>query len=330
MVKDNKDQEDVIVAFNGKNHKLKDWTREEKAATDDDPSLNWKKVFEEHTPRPNLGESAPTGFVPYKKVKKKRKNIAGNSIVPLIKQFWIPFLSAIIVGLGIGFTVLIMFSHHKDVKKEALPADAPVSQQKPSDVVAKSLSGGDFAVSLQVVQGGSYGTQKAANERLDELKKLQVPAAVFREDDQYKVLIGVAASESVRREMTDAFTNVKDLYGKSWAYQPKTIKTSNQVADFLKIGKQLFDALVPLSAAKTLDQKVDKKALSDIGKNLNKWPGIDTLNVKGSLKSDLTSFRGAVEAALSHLENTDDPDNAQQSLLDAISTYQKILIALSV
>ncbi|MGV3487937.1 MAG: hypothetical protein ACO1OC_05050, partial [Tuberibacillus sp.] len=131
MTKNNRDQEDVIVTFNGKNHKLKDWIKIEKAAVDDDSSLNWKKVFEEHTPKPNLGESAPTGFVPYKKIKKKRKAYNALPLALIFKQFWVPFLSAIIVGLGIGFTVLIMFSSHKPEKPAvvsdktaAVPANA--------------------------------------------------------------------------------------------------------------------------------------------------------------------------------------------------------------
>jgi hypothetical protein len=328
LAKDNREHEDVIVAFNGKDHKLKEWTRKEKAATDDDPSLNWRKVFEEHTPKTNMGEPAPTGFVPYKKVKKKRRKTSTAPIILLFKQFWIPFLSAVIVGLGIGFTVLIMFSHHKTEDKQAVPTTAQPAKQTPSDEVAKSMGGDGFAINLQVIQGGSFDTLKAAKDRLTELKDQSVPAAIFTEDNNYKVMIGVAKSEDARRKMQEKLGDI-ELYGKSWSFHPQTIKTSKNVGDFLKTGKDFVESMVPLSVSKESDKTLDKKVLSKISDEMGNWSGIDDLNVKGSLKSDLTSFRGAVEAALSHLENGDDPDDGQQSLLDAISIYQKILLALS-
>jgi len=328
LTKNNQDHEDVIVTFNGKNHKLKDWVKKEKAAVDDDSTLNWNKVFEEHTPKPVIGETAPTGFVPYKKVKKKRRTKSAKTTGIFVKQLWIPLMSAIIVGLGIGFTVLLVFSNHKAEKPPSVAASAQPVQATPADSSLISLAGNQFAVNLQVLQESSFDTLSAANDHIKQLKDKNIPAVVFNEGGDYKVFIGLAKDEGTRRELTGIFGD-RQLYGKALSFTPNTIKTSKQIGDFLNSGKALMTDMIPLSSAKALDKNLSKDALSAIDKKLNQWASIDQLNVKGTLKKDLTSFRGAIESAYSHLENADDPDNAQQSLLDALGTYQKILLALS-
>ena len=197
-----------------------------------------------------------------------------------------------------------------------------------SDAVVETLDGNDFALRFQIIQGGSFDSRNAAQKVLEKVKSDSAPAAIFSEDGKYKVMIGVALDEATRHDLEDVLGEI-DLYGKSWAFEPKKIKASKQVGEFLKTGKDFITRMVPLSTAKDLDKPMNGKTLSNINNEMGRWEDIETLNVKGTLKKDLTSFRGAVVSAFSHLENKDDSDNAQQSLLDAISMYQKILLALS-
>lgn len=326
LTKTRKNQEDVIVTFNGKNHRLKDWMKIEKAAVDDDASLNWRKVFEEHTPKPDNSESAPTGFVPYKKVKKKRLHKPNYGFGQLFKMFWIPFLSAVVVGLGIGFTVLLMFSDHKT--NHAKAPEAPEAVATSAELKVNTLDGTPFSMTVQVLQENSYKTEAGAKEDLSQLKENEKPGAVLKENGNYKVIVGLAKDEATRKQLANTFGGMA-LYGKAFSFSPKAVRTSQQVGEFLIDGKNLMMAMVPLSTEKALGKKIDGTKLSVLNEKLNHWAAIDQLNVTGSLKKDLTFFRGAVESAYSHLEGKDDPDSAQQSLLDALASYQKIVTALN-
>lgn len=320
------EEEEVIVTFNGKEHTLTEWTKKEVAAADDDATLNWRDVFESHKTelKTNIDEPAPTGVT----LKKKTKRPLG--FLPFFKHFWVPFLSAVIVGLGIGFTVLLLFSSNGKKEVANAPAAASVTEH-PKEATSSGDGAADvstLSLSVQAVQAGVLSTKAAADGFVDDLKSQGVPAVSVQDGDHFNIFIALAATEESRDQIKNMYKEkVEKPYGKEWKLM-KEVKTTKATAQFLDKGRALFSGMIPLSAAAASGSAPDKKALDNIGQLLNNWSSQKVTTNDSTVDKQLISFKGMLEAAFANIKNNGDGHSGQQSLLDALGLYQEILSGL--
>lgn len=322
----NRSDEEIIVTFNGKDHTLEEWTKKQAAVRKQDKTpLNWRKVFADQVPVTRRDQrEAAAGFSANRNFKGRRP---GRFLAPLlIKFFGVPFVAAVIVGLAIGFTVLIMLSSHdKKIRNPSVATAGQVAGETPGKKVKADAPQLDLTV--HAVQANTFSTAEGANEQVQTLKNLGVPAAVVRDGQRYDVFIALAGSESGRKKLVAKYESLKP-FGKTWAVRFPAAGLSEATARYLETGRILLLDLIRLSADKALDQKVDQKALADVQTTLNGWTAAANVKMADNLKEDLTSFKGAIESAYSHIENREDQDAGQQSLLDAVRLYQTIAFAL--
>ncbi|GGH85859.1 hypothetical protein JOD43_003475 [Pullulanibacillus pueri] len=323
-----KSNDDVIISFNGKEHRLEEWAKKEVAAADEDQTLNWRKTFNEQKKlnHDDQGEAAPA-IVKYKKKKRKvgRQGLPSGTFFNLFKHFWMPFLAAIIVGLGIGFTILILFSDHKTQTTTLNNAAQKENVSSPDQAKAQGAEQNVQALSLrvQVIQWNVFAKKDAATKGMEDLEKSsQIPAAVVNDGEQYAVFIGIADNSTRRKTLETQLQKKKvTLYGKVWDYTPQKFQSSSNVFQYMKKGKTLFTQLIEASGALAEGETPDQKTVNTISKLLDALSVPKDESLSSTTKKDLETFRVVLNTAYNQIKAGQE---GQQALLDGLSLYQKI------
>ena len=330
-------QDDVIVSFNGKEHRLEEWSKKELAAADEDHSLNWRKTFAEQTPsRPDEHkESAPALVKPKRKKRRKITNrhttqrpFSEGVLINFFKSFWVPFITAIIVGLGIGFTVLILFSDKSQAPNQETATEVVADHKGTNGTSAANVNqGGQLDLSIQVIQEGLFSSQSAAQKEMDDIKdEYNVPAAAIKQNDQYSVLIGLTNDEAIRDTLKNDFTERSmDVFGKKWDFKAGDIQASKAVYEYLTTGNALFHELLADSSAIIANNSLDKTKLDKLEESLNEWNVPNDSSLSTSTKEEIKTFNNILKTAFSQIQ---DGESGQQPLLDALSLYQMICTSL--
>jgi len=333
------ENEDIIVSFNGKEYRLQEWTKKQVAATEEDRSLDWKKAFQDQRRMNERDDSELASTVitsQHKKKKNKRKNrlASGDHTAPMtflifLNYLWIPFLTAIIVGLGIGFTVLILFSHN-DRTSENVGVEGGGHQvathaknASNSSQKAKSLS-----LSLIEIQGGVFSTQKAAEARVSELTETNgIPSTVIEEGSRYAVFIGIVSSDTARARLQNTLTSKGiDMYSEDWSYHIQTLHATDLMYRNLKDGKAAFLACLHASSQRLAAEKPSQSSLHKAQQSVSRFQLPNQSQAEATLRSQLKMFHDKLSAAFNQIKSG---GTGQQPLLDALSSYQKIVQNLS-
>lgn len=341
---------DVSVKFNGKETKLSKQVKERISASDRDKFKDWRDQEdktakltpaktdvkpEDEQPidtKPldwrgfNNLQTAATLVTPSKK--KKRKTSQSGPFLSFIKKFWIPFLSAIVVGLGLGFTVLLVFTTHKTVPSSvkitsATTQDTPVVAEG-SKATTKTVSGTDYQLNLQVVQIGVYKQHDGALADQKKFESDGIHTAIVKDQENYYLFSGVALNPTDMKTLEKHLFKGQSVYGKAWSIHPSKVKGTALDLQDLKTANLVIQNLIPLSVAACLDQPVDTKILTQVKKALDQME--DPNGTQGQQK--LVTLKGTLLAAYSSL-NQSKPDGvkAQNALMDAIANYKDIMDA---
>ncbi|GGE42645.1 hypothetical protein GCM10011391_21800 [Pullulanibacillus camelliae] len=335
-----RDTDDIIVSFNGKEHRLQEWTRKQVAAAEEDHSLDWKKTFQDQKriDEPDYSEPASTVLTSKhrkKKKKKKRLPVSGQkksrstTFTTFFKHIWMPFITAIIVGLGIGFTVLILFSHNSKAPTDTETSShqsqtaTNTSSEEKNNQNAKAL-----ALTLTEIQGGVFTTQKAAEAGMNDLKQHSgLPAAVIKDGERYAVFIGIVSSDSAKAQLTNTFTSKGvDIYSKSWSYSVQSVHATDRVYRDLQEGQKAFSACLDASSQFLAGGEPSQAALNKAKKALTDFQLPKASQAESSQISQLKTLHDKLMTAFNQIKSG---ETGQQSLLDALNVYQGILQGLA-
>lgn len=238
MPEKNKKMPQVTITFNGKKHTMEEWTRRETAA-DKDKSLDWNAAFsEEHVPTDRqtqtiVDEDAfvkPKHFILNRR--KKWHSSSSKSFGPLatIRFIWLPAAAALVVGLAIGLTMLMIFNEQNPKSNDTWTSNNESAQsgKESSEAVSKN----DLNLSVYVIQAGLFGSTDKAEQIASELRN-HGPAAVMPVTGGTAIFVGVAQTDAGATQL---------------------------LAHFKGLGMTVFKKKIPIKASQTI---LKKQAQSD-------------------------------------------------------------------
>ncbi|MBM7644723.1 hypothetical protein JOD45_000930 [Scopulibacillus daqui] len=343
MEKKAKKEPDIIVKFNGKERTLEELTKAETASADSDKSLNWRKAFaneekqklksiKTHEQSAVAHESLPS------KLKKKRKAKENNERIPLlilIKHIWVPLLAAIIVGMGLGFTLLLAFSGHgknhavSSVSKQETAGQS--LKQNGSTLPAKNLN-----LHLYVIQAGVYSDKRQADTFVKAFQKQGVPAVVEKSGNNY-IFIGVQTSQTAVDHMKDYFKEQGiSVYTKEWTAESKQKAINQNMYNFMKLGNDLMLSMIPVSGQMILNEggsikDKDMMKIKEIEGEFQKAENAAGASVPRNNQSQVHTFSQEISKSVQYLEKHKDKldkktgSYIQQHLLTAMLAYKELL-----
>lgn len=350
---------EIRVMFNGKETTINKSVKKVVAATDQDQKKQWRneedlhkerekneKAEETETKNQDLYEqyelyawdarqpAASLSTSTIKKKKKKRvKKSSHATITMFIKKFWVPFLSAVIVGLGLGFTVLLIFMNHKPV-----PVSATVGSQTnsvsstsasttPTSTTQSTVAGKDYMLNLQVVQTGYYDTKQSALTDQSKFEAMGVHAVLTTDSSHYALFSGLALTKNQLSILEPTIINKTPIYGKPWVLNPNKVKGTKKELQDLKTANLVIQNLIPLSLDAIQSKTVDSSILTQVNNALMQMA--DPSSVTSDKK--LGTLKGSLLAAYTALtQTTPDGWKAQDALLDAVGNYQSIINSMVV
>lgn len=326
--KDGKEQKrkpDVIISFNGEKHTLEEWTRQEIAAGKERP-LDWSGAFpvkdptQKHSGFPSEPKAATRPAY-------RRKS---DQAARVIKQFWVPAAAAIVIGLAIGLTMLMLFS---GLSKQG--ATAGEQGASASSGVTQTVKQTDLDLAVFMIQTGVYSTKDKATQSAADLQQRHIPVLIAG-GRQSAVFIGISGTRSAAGKLASLFQG----QGLSVYVKPFNIKTAKQAAflqdkraaDFAVKGKDIMQRLLKVADdAADGRQYPSQNTLNQLNKQVNEMNSISIASLNASEKKLIAGVRSsAADAAgtLRTLRTSKDRDaynGFQQSLLKMISDYQNMI-----
>ncbi|MFC7393188.1 SPOR domain-containing protein [Scopulibacillus cellulosilyticus] len=346
MVKKKTDP-DIIVKFNGKEHSLEEITKAETAAADSDKSLNWRQVFpneEKETLKSDKIEeqSAVTHESLVSKLKKKKsKTKSENDHIPiflLIKHIWIPLLAAIIVGMGLGFTLLLAFSGHGKNHAVSTVSNTETASQPGQSLKqnASALPAKDLSLHLYVIQAGVFSNKSQADALVNGFHEQGVPGVVEKDGNNY-VFIGAQTNQSDVNRMKNYFKDQSiSVYTKDWTAKSKQKTVKRNAYNFMKLGNDLLVSMIPVSGQMILNEggSINNKDMnkikameSELKKAENEAEGVFTKKDQDKLHSFSNQISKSVQYLDKHKDKLDKKTGSylQQHLLNAMLLYKELL-----
>ncbi|MTT31754.1 hypothetical protein GMB86_06970 [Terrilactibacillus sp. BCM23-1] len=356
-----KKRPDITILINGKEHDMGDWVNSETAATQSEKTLNWRESFHEeqdaYKERERENEDFAAGhefnrhyqlnkkkrksLTKRKKVHngyaKKKKNMTNSPTISL--NSWIPIFAAVIVGLGLGFSLLMYFSGQQESSKKALEAQTVNGTPNSNEAQAASKTY-DLNQELYVIQAGVFSDSAQANKKIKQLNKKKVAAALFENNGQYSVMIQMSTNQKQNDQLAKLYKKKHiSTYTKSFTIKNNnsTLLKNNAVASFMYKGKDLVQQLMSviqtmrLSGGKTdVSQKVKKMTVSKV-----KWelPSTQLKTMSSQNQRDIKSFYNDLTNAIIQVNALKDDWNDQrgyqceQNIIQALSKYERILHA---
>ncbi|MFD2618164.1 SPOR domain-containing protein [Terrilactibacillus laevilacticus] len=353
-----KKRSDITILINGKEHDMVDWVNSETAATQSEKTLNWRESFKEDQDAYKGKEKEPFATSHefnqhYQLNKKKRKSLTKRKKVyngyahkkknimnsPSISiHSWIPIFAAVIVGLGLGFSLLLYFSSQQDASKKALEAQTVNGTPNSNEAQAASKTY-DLNQELYVIQAGVFSDSAQANKKIKQLNRKKVSAAPFENNRQYSVMIQMSTNQKQNDQLAKLYKKKHiSIYTKSFTIKNNnsTLLKSNSVASFMYSGKGLVQQLMSviqtmrLSGGKTdVSQKVKKITVSKVKWELPSSAKLKTMSSQN--QQDIKSFYNNLTNAIIQVNALKDDWNDQrgyqceQNIIQALSKYERIL-----
>lgn len=348
-MQNNDREEDIFVIINGEKKKINS-AKEEVAAADSDRTIDWSHRFRDseqssvetsgagqnyhqsfHLSSPHKGKKR------HKLTKKKlNKNRPSNNGVwkhhhVLFKKFWIPLISAIIIGLGFGFTILVFFSGQAledgpSVSNAASVTDPGSTSNKSSPNEAGSSSAKltvqQLTLDSYLLQAGAFDSASQADRLINQLSEKTIPAVKYKSGGYHRVFIGIASEQSGIDALSPFYSNqLKEApYTKEISVTADNAEITNKgLFNFLTQGKDYLIKLSQLSASSS-------SIPSELKKQIANWGGSFANIQAKQAKSALKDFQKRLTAAASYnYKNKDDIKTAQEHLLNAWTAYAEVL-----
>ncbi|MCO7175525.1 hypothetical protein ACFP7A_00980 [Sporolactobacillus kofuensis] len=326
----------VTVMINGEKHSLDEWTRTETAA-DKDTSLDWHGAFSshEHTLQSEqsrtfsdrdhdpLSRHKPTLF----KKKKGWKTNQNQHMRPLrmIRMFWLPGTAAIVVGLVIGLSMLMILSEQNNMIKGSRLGKSSVNTTEEAQTVQRR----NLNLSVYMIQAGVFESRSTATQMATKLKE-QGSAAVMPTSEGTAIFVGISKTATGSEPLLMHNKQLgMTVFKKQIAIKPTSLfQGDDRRATVAYYGNKLIMTMLDLSDQVELGKKSPS---SRTIKTMEKWYTI--CKQKGSSVKDpetnrfLTDLSLAREAAKTvSFGYTDDHfAHYQQTLLESVIEYNRFI-----
>jgi hypothetical protein len=242
------------------------------------------------------------------------------------KAVLISIISAIIVGVGLGMAVLMVFTDKPKTEQTTgdIPTNTPAEEQPGS-----SLASVDFSVNLHIVQGGVFNSEENAGTAVSNLKEQGYPAIMEKD----RVLIGVAENEQIAKEIEVAYkeANIEDAYARPWSFNAENISIPEGLEkEWIVKGEEYLKQLIHLTS-QSFAGSVPAESVSQLKNDYESWSkqkqeGQEKFNegVKESMDHYVTSLGQGIQS-LSKASQWE----IQQGTLDAYASFTKFASTLS-
>lgn len=335
----------VIITFNGKKHTLEEWTKQETAA-DKERQLNWNHAFpknpdtaDRESPYINNKPSRIKSYLRVRHVfgRKKIKWPAGGrtireTLYP-VRHFLLPAAAAIVVGLSIGLSMLLVFTGQTGPGQGAWTSGtgrSATAGQSLSPVTNQSLG-----LSVYVIQSGVYSTQAAAGQAAGQLRNNGAAAVTFNQGTT-DIFISAASTAAGAAKLAGYFKNQGiPVYQKNIQFSasanPAVLKDGSAAA-FAAQGKALMQDLLKISEEAVNNHfSPSGQALAQMDRLLNSWklPNAGSLSSRDGQIAENFRKSAVTAASRAHAMQAKGTGTSfstyQQSLLETIMLYRDLI-----
>ena len=261
----------ITIKINGQVKTFKDGTLVESkpeaaAAAEPEESFNWilpeedeeseRNVPEMKKPKPGLFSFGNGWITPNKK-----------KPIVFLQTYLIPIICAVIIGTSLGFIVLKTIagtatSGTQTYEGENVPTEKPVEtadtgkEKKAAAVVTE--------IKTFLVQGGIFTTKDAAAEIQQKVAEKNVPAEIFKQEDQFVLYLGASSTlEETKKLAVFLKTYDVDVFWKEVTIKSGAkAKEQKILGDMVPVYQQLTkDSSAQLlgSESKLNQEKIDKQ-----------------------------------------------------------------------
>lgn len=337
----------VIIRFNGEKHTLEEWAKRETAA-DKEKDLDWSRAFPKNPDTADRDDSIykhhkANRTEPYFHIgrmfgRRKTNWLPGRRAIRgtlyTVRYFWLPAAAAVIVGLSIGLSMLLVFTG-QNRPEQAAWTSGTVRSSTAGSSLSSPLTQRSLALSVYVVQTGVYATQTAAGQAASRLRNEGVAAVTFKQGNA-DIFISAASTASGAAKLAGYFKNQGiPVYQKNVQFSasanPAVLKDS-RTASFAARGRALVQELLQISEEAAGNRFFpSSQAVAQMDRLLKDWKLPAAGALSGSNRQTAVNFQKSVNTAASRAramraKGTGATFNSyQQSLLEAIMSYRDLI-----
>lgn len=248
--------------------------------------------------------------------KKKRRQWQKFSLKNLPLSLIAAALSAIIVGVSLGVTMLTLFTGDKSSENVERTASA-----------ASVNEGGRLpALESYIVQGGAFSQLEKAKHLTTTLQDRGQAAVLVSNTKNYYVFIGIAGTKEEAEKMSQEFRkNGMDTYVKRHTVHGIDAKIPLETAAIVNEGIKYYEQLVTSTANALMEKKeIDAALLDEVFEWAKQSEG------KGKHIEDFTLHIQKTAEYLKQYQASQDRlllSLAQQKLMEALASYEQLVDA---
>lgn len=323
------EKKQISVRINGKDKPVRTSVNEETPAREK-KSFNWilpeaqsstRKVAltndkrKKHSPR--LPLSRKRSFHPFE----KRRNRMRNGL----KKEWLSAISAVVVGLVMGFIVLSVFTDHH--VQQMTTTESESSEMKDTGTNGGTPASASLDATWHLVQGAAFADKNNAQNVADRLKEKGYPAVLNKDEDNVFMYIGLAVNESGADQLGALYQqNGQDVYVKPFQVKVDEKNIEEKTRARFSDVKTLLEVL---TAGTVRGLTTDDAVFSD-----EEWRKAEETYrqvQKGDEQSEFQSLMKPLHTAMENVKTYRQQQDenslwrAQEALLEAVRHYRELV-----
>ncbi|GAY75128.1 SPOR domain-containing protein [Sporolactobacillus inulinus] len=315
----------VTVSFNGEKHVLEEWTRKETAA-DQDKSLDWIGAFSDENDELQQPKKISTDSNAFTEKKQPLLKNKGHSArkkpmtkLRMIRFVGLPAAAALVVGLVIGMSLLMILNEQAPKEKNTWASGAQSNQQAGTSTIASN----DLNLSLYFIQAGLFGSSAKAKQIAS---RLNAPAVVMPVTGGNAIFVGAAQSEKEADQMIKAFEgNGMDVFKKKMTLQAAAAAAKDQnKAKAAHAAKKMIQEYLALSVQPNRSTASSQNALRTVDKLYKSISGLKVDREAKQVMDDLKQTRAAA-AQLATDSRAQQAAAFHKCLLETITHYNALI-----
>ncbi|HET7628312.1 MAG TPA: hypothetical protein VFK44_07975 [Bacillales bacterium] len=265
---------------------------------------------------------------------KRKQGAAGHSFAKkkmnkkkLPKTQWFSGLSAVAVGILMGWVVLSMFAGHdrQDADKAAVPSTN--SQLGGTSDSEKTITNLDL--SLSIVQGGVFSSASHGNTAVEALRSNGYAAVLQENNGKFYMYIGVGTSQQEAEKLGRFYKSIgQEVWVKPLKTSVEAEQLNGTVRKQLETAKGLLEQLIPEAVERLSADTTGNQAGSEMSK-VNEM--LASLEKSGT--AEVKPLVNQLQSSVALLENYAESDaknelwKAEQHLLQAVMKYNALATA---
>lgn len=242
------------------------------------------------------------------------------------KRIVLTVSSAVIIGTGLGVSVLEMLGGSQPSGKQSTAIMSNQQTEQPKEISAVIQP-----VQLPILQTGVFSSKEKGQVVLDELKKKGTPAAMREENGKFYIVSYISNDEDSIKKMGDLLTKKNiSFYVKQWSIQQTTVPNALEAKrPLIAKGESMLLYNVSQSTQLYMGKSIDDAEWNRMNKE---W---DTLTKEANnlerddIKTFMMSIAKSRDAWNDYKVKKNDEafTQLQQTLVDGLTAYEKIVTA---